>query len=152
LVAEVTGKVVDGFILAAGEGRRLRPASLSCPKALVPFCGVSLLELVASQLTRLTLNRVVVNCCSRGDRVADATARLRNSFGWNLRVSQEDRLLNTGGGIRQGVELLPHGEHLIVHNVDVVLDVDLRGNNPPISQIIHRLTYSRMRSIPAPCS
>jgi N-acetylmuramate 1-kinase len=118
--------VIDGFILAAGEGRRLRPASLSCPKALVPFCGVPLLELIASQLTRLTVNRVVVNCCYHGDRVAEATARLRDVFGWNLLVSQEDRLLNTGGGIRQGVELLPHGEHVLVHNVDVILDVDLQ--------------------------
>ena len=92
----------------------------------MPFCGVPLLELIASRLTRLTLNRVVVNCCYRADRVADATAHLKDSFGWNLLVSQEDRLLNTGGGIRQGVELLPHGEHLLIHNVDVVIDVDLQ--------------------------
>ena len=33
---------VCGFILAAGRGTRLRPATLVRPKALVPFCGVQI--------------------------------------------------------------------------------------------------------------
>jgi len=57
---------ISGFILAAGEGRRLRPATLTRPKALVPFCGVPLLELAASQLSALGLQAMAVNVSYQG--------------------------------------------------------------------------------------
>jgi len=44
---------VGGLVLAAGEGRRLRPLTCTCPKALVPFAGVPLLELAVRQLARV---------------------------------------------------------------------------------------------------
>ena len=59
---------ISGFILAGGEGRRLRPATLTRPKALVPFCGVPLLELAASCLHEAGLDKVVVNASYQGDR------------------------------------------------------------------------------------
>ena len=78
---------IGGFILAAGEGRRLRPATLTRPKALVPFCGVPLLELVASYLNELGLEETVVNASYQGERVFEACQRLSNEHGWNLKVS-----------------------------------------------------------------
>ena len=117
---------IGAFILAAGEGRRLRPATLVRPKALVPFCGVPLLELVASYLHELGLGEIVVNASYQGDRVLEACRRLSYEHGWDLKVSLEARLLNQGGGLRQGVKLLPEVEHFLVHNVDVILDYDLQ--------------------------
>jgi len=117
---------ISGFILAAGEGRRLRPATLTRPKALVPFCGVPLLELAASQLSALGLQAMAVNVSYQGERVYEAAARLGREHGWDLRLSSEDTLLETGGGLRYGMRLLPDAEHILVHNVDIVLDYDLR--------------------------
>jgi aminoglycoside/choline kinase family phosphotransferase/dTDP-glucose pyrophosphorylase len=117
---------ISGFILAAGEGRRLRPATLTRPKALVPFCGVPLLHLAASHLSAIGITETVLNVSYQGERVREAAARLGSENGWDLRVSTEDRLLDTGGGLRYGVRLLPDAEHILVHNVDVVLDYDLR--------------------------
>lgn len=117
---------IGGFVLAAGEGRRLRPATLTRPKALVPFCGVPLLELAASQLSAIGLKAMAVNVSYQGERVYEAAARLGRQHGWDLRISQEDRLLETGGGLRYGLRLLPDAEHILVHNVDIVLDYDLR--------------------------
>ena len=55
---------ICGFVLAAGEGRRMRPATLVCPKALLPFCGVPLLELAVAELRALPgVEQVVVNAC-----------------------------------------------------------------------------------------
>ncbi len=117
---------ICGFILAAGEGRRLRPATLTRPKALVPFCGVPLLELVASSLAEQGISPIVVNACYQADRIYEACARLQMANGWDLRVSLEPQLLNQGGGLRKGVELVPEAEHVLVHNVDIVLDYDLK--------------------------
>ena len=101
---------ICGFILAAGEGRRLRPATLTRPKALVPFCGVPLLELVASSLVEQGISQIVVNACYQADRLYEACARLRMANGWDLRVSLEPQLLNQGGGLRKDVpRQLPQG-------------------------------------------
>jgi NDP-sugar pyrophosphorylase family protein len=118
--------VVAGFILAAGEGRRLRPATLSRPKALIPFCGVPMLELVASQFQPLPLRAVVVNAWYLADQVEAACRALAADTQLDLRVSREARLLDTGGGLRYGARLVPEAEHFLVHNADVVLDYDLR--------------------------
>ncbi len=117
--------VVGGFILAAGEGRRLRPTTLGCAKSLVPFCGVPLLELAASRLSELSLGGIAVNSWYRGEEVARVTAALVRQNDWNLRLSPEPYLLGTGGGLRAGATLLPDCDHILVHNADVVLDYDL---------------------------
>ena len=117
---------IAGFILAAGEGRRLRPATLTRPKALVPFCGVPLLELVASYLNELGIKKTIVNASYQGERVFETCQRLKDQYGWDLRVSCESKLLNQGGGIRYGVRLLPEVETFLVHNVDILVDYDLR--------------------------
>ena len=78
---------ICGFVLAAGEGRRLRPATLSRPKALVPFCGVPLLELASSVLSEVGMKEIIVNACYQGDRVYEAARRLKEKYGWDIRVS-----------------------------------------------------------------
>ena len=117
---------ISAFILAAGEGRRLRPATLTRPKALLPFCGIPLLELTAAKLSALPIQNFVVNTSYQGDRVTEFSARLSQKYAWDLRVSQESRLLNHGGGLRQGAKLIPEAEHILVHNVDIILDFDLQ--------------------------
>lgn len=116
---------IGGFILAAGEGRRLRPASLLRPKALMPFCGVPMLELAAAQIAALGIRRTVVNAWHLADQVETMAADLQQRQGWALRVSREPVLLDTGGGLRLGARLLPGAEHILVHNADVVLDFPL---------------------------
>lgn len=118
---------ISGFVLAAGEGRRLRPATLSRPKALIPFCGVPLLELASSVLHETGMNEIVVNAYYQGDRVYEAARRLSLRHGWDIRVSSESKLLNQGGGLREGIKLVPDAEHILVHNVDVILDYDLKS-------------------------
>lgn len=119
-------QAVGGFILAAGEGRRLRPATLVCPKALVPFCGVPLLELIAARLHALHPSALGLNVCTQADRVAESAIRCGERLGFTPRISREDHLLDTGGGIREGAARMPGCEHVLVHNVDTIMDFDLR--------------------------
>ncbi len=114
------------FILAAGEGRRLRPASLVRPKALVPLAGVSLLELAWRHLQSLPPHPCIVNTCYLHRQVERELHRL-SSVGPApaLLVSHEPFLLGTGGGLRQGLGLAPAVEQVLIHNADVLLDFDL---------------------------
>jgi len=70
----------DDAIRFCEEGRRLRPATLSRAKALLPFCGVPLLELTASMLSSLPVDNMVVNCCYQADRVSEFCARLAHTW------------------------------------------------------------------------
>ena len=121
-------KKLCGFVLAAGEGRRMRPATLNTPKALLPFCGVPLLELAAAELAAIPeLGPILVNACFLGDAVEAACADLGKRCGWDLRCSREDHLLNHGGGLLKGIrELAPDTDEILVHNVDIVHDNELR--------------------------
>jgi mannose-1-phosphate guanylyltransferase len=121
----MSSSTIAGFILAAGEGRRLRPASLLRPKALMPFCGVPLLELVAARMAALPVATLVVNACHLAEQVQSACRALAAHFPCPVRVSVEASLLDTGGGLRRGLELAPAAEQVLVHNADVILDVDL---------------------------
>ncbi len=121
----MNSKAMAGFILAAGEGRRLRPASLLRPKALMPFCGVPMLKLAASQLAGLGVCPLIVNAYHLADQVERIVAELREERGWDLLVSRESALLGTGGGLRAGAPLAQEARHFFVHNADVILDFPL---------------------------
>lgn len=116
---------ITGFVLAAGEGRRLRPVTLHRPKALVPFCGVPLLELALGRLAATPVRRILVNAWHLADQIEAFCAKAAPSLPMPLLVSREPYLLDTGGGIRNGMALAPETELVLVHNSDVVLDFDL---------------------------
>lgn len=118
---------IGGFILAAGEGRRLRPYTCEKPKALFPFCGIPLLELACSLLAKTGLEEIVINACHLAEQVEKTVCQLQTQP-WtpHLRLSRERSLLNTGGGLRLGMQDAPNSiEHILVHNADVIADVDL---------------------------
>ena len=97
------GVHLTGFVLAAGEGKRLRPVTLERPKALVPFCGVPMLELAAARLAELPVDELVVNAWYKADAVTEFCAGLEQRIGRRVRVSLEPQLLDTGGGLRHGL-------------------------------------------------
>ncbi|MGH3746194.1 MAG: nucleotidyltransferase family protein, partial [Micromonosporaceae bacterium] len=64
-------------VLAAGEGVRLRPMTLTRPKALCPVGGTSLLDLTLRRLELAGLagpSRVAVNACYLADQVVTHVA------------------------------------------------------------------------------
>ena len=120
---------ICGFILAAGAGTRMRPATLLRPKALLPFCGAPLLEITLSALeAALPADApVIVNACHLGEQVREAVEKLAAPRTRRLHCSMEERLLNHGGGLRKGVaESGVEADTVLVHNADIVTDFDLR--------------------------
>ncbi len=116
---------IAGFILAAGEGSRLRPLTCEKPKAMIPFCGVSMLELVTSQMVEAGITTIGVNTCHLASQVEEGVRSIQETLGVSMKVSREDFFLGTGGGIRKGAKLFPEARHFLIYNADVLLDCDL---------------------------
>lgn len=116
---------MNALILAAGLGTRLRPLSEHLPKALFPIADVPVLERIILRLKAAGCRHLVVNIHHLGEQIIDFI-RSRNSFGIHIYISDErEHLLDTGGGILKAKSMLPNQEPILVHNVDIMTDIDL---------------------------
>ncbi len=117
---------MKAMIFAAGLGTRLRPLTDDRPKALVEVGGVAMLERVIRRLVEAGVDKIVVNVHHFPDMVIDWLGA--RDFGVEIAVSDErDSLLDTGGGILKARPLLDGDEPFIVHNADILTDLDLRA-------------------------
>lgn len=117
---------MKALIFAAGVGSRLRPLTDVTPKALVPVGGVPLLERALVHLKEAGCSEFAVNAHHHAEQVAGLCASLSARYGVTVRVSREDeRLLDTGGGLKKAAPLLEGDEPFFVRNADVVTDLDL---------------------------
>lgn len=112
------------MLFSAGLGTRLRPYTDNCPKALVEIDGCSLLEINLGRLVASGFEEVVINLHHYGDQIIDFLGRRKD---WGIRILLSDermRLLDTGGGLLKARPLLD-GQPFLIHNVDILSDIDL---------------------------
>ena len=116
---------MKALIFAAGLGTRLKPLTDTMPKALVPVGGVPLLERVIVKLTAAGYDDIVINVHHFAGMIRDFVAA-HDNFGVKVAFSDEtDLLRETGGGIRHAAPLLAGDGPFIVHNVDILSNLDL---------------------------
>lgn len=114
------------FIPAAGLGTRLGDLSKSKPKALVEVGGVSMLELTIERLKEIGIRKFIVNIHHFGDEIIDFIKQ-KSNFGVDLQISDErSELLDTGGAILKAASFLDGNEPILVHNVDVISEVNFK--------------------------
>ena len=114
---------MKAIILAAGRGSRLKALTDQCPKALVPFNGVPLLQRAIETLRRCDINEVGIVAGYRSEMLAPFADTLFHNHRWH------------SSGIFYDSTLV---SELINHPADIVLGydpaaVDLwqqRFNNP----------------------
>jgi len=113
------------MIFAAGLGTRLRPLTNDRPKALVAYGGKTLLQRVIERMKEVGVERLVINVCHYADQIIDFL-REHDNFQLDIQVSDErDLLLDTGGGLRKAREWFLPGQPVLIHNVDILTDVNL---------------------------
>lgn len=117
---------MKAMIFAAGLGTRLRPVTDSLPKALVPVCGEPLLSHVIRKLIASGADDLTVNVHHFPDQIVSWLSE--HPSGIPVHISDErEQLLETGGGMRRARTLLDGEMPFLVHNVDIISDLDLRG-------------------------
>ncbi len=114
------------MILAAGLGTRLKALTQDKPKALVPLNGKPLLQHCIENLITNDFHHIVINVHHFGEQVIDFVAR--HQFDADIEISDErDLLMDTGGGIVKATPLFKDSKTVLVHNVDIISNVDLRA-------------------------
>ena len=117
---------MNAFIFAAGLGTRLKPLTDTMPKALVPVGGKPLLAHVIEKLKAAGCKKIVINIHHFGEMIIDYV-KSQNNFGIEILFSDErEMLLETGGAIKHAVDLLGD-EPFLIHNVDILSNVDLKA-------------------------
>ena len=114
------------MIFAAGLGTRLKPLTDTMPKALVRVGGEPLIKRVILNLAAAGVDRIVVNVHHFAEQIIDYL-KDNDNFGLDIRISDEtDGLLETGGGIKKAAPLFDPADPILIHNVDILSNVDLR--------------------------
>ncbi|MBO4722690.1 MAG: nucleotidyltransferase family protein [Muribaculaceae bacterium] len=116
---------MKAMIFAAGLGTRLRPLTNDRPKALVEIGGKTMLERVIHRLSEAGFDDITINIHHFGQKVIDFLDE-HDNFGLNIHISDErDMVLETGGGILKARHFLDGDEPFLVHNADILTDLDL---------------------------
>ena len=117
----------QAMIFAAGLGTRLKPLTDTMPKALVRVGGQPLLWHVVMKLKKAGYERMVVNVHHFANQIIDYLAA-NDHFGLDIRISDEtEALLETGGGIKKALPLFDPSEPILIHNVDILSNLDLNA-------------------------
>ena len=91
------------MVLAAGFGKRLRPFTDKVPKPLTKVLGVPMIDVVLDRLAAAGVERAVVNLHHLGEQIR---THLKDRKKPEIVFSQEDEILETGGGIVKAMPLL----------------------------------------------
>ena len=104
------------MVLAAGLGRRLRPITTNLPKPLVKLAGRTLLDYTLDHLVAAGVECAVVNIHYLADKIEH---HLMSRSDIEIIISsEEDNLLETGGGVKKALEHFGD-EAFYVSNADV---------------------------------
>jgi NDP-sugar pyrophosphorylase family protein len=113
------------MILAAGLGTRLKPLTKSTPKALVKINNHTLLELQIKKLKAEGFDNIVINVHHFADMIKEYLKQ-NNYFNCYIEISDEsENLLDTGGGLKKAALFFSDREPFLVHNVDILSNIDL---------------------------
>jgi mannose-1-phosphate guanylyltransferase len=109
------------MILAAGFGTRLRPLTDSIPKPLIDVAGHPMIAYPIALLRAAGITEIIVNLHHLGSQIR-STLGDGSAYGVSLTYSEEDAILETGGGIKKAEPFLRGGPFVVV-NADTVIDL-----------------------------
>ena len=113
-------------ILAAGKGTRLKSLTQDKPKALMSIAGEPAIVHVIRQLVGQGIHDIAINIHHHAEQIRQVLGN-GSSFNANLYYSFEPELLNSGGGVRTAIQLLPQGGAIAVHNADIMTNIQLQS-------------------------
>jgi len=116
-------KQVQGMILAAGLGTRLKPFTLHRPKPLLEVLGKPLIYYALVQMHRANVSQIVINTHHLGQQIVDV---IGPSFkGIEIHYLHEKNILGTGGALKNAQALLLKNPLTILRiNGDTLTDLD----------------------------
>lgn len=116
---------ISAMVFAAGLGTRLYPLTADKPKALVEYQGKPLIEYVLQKIIDAGIQHIVVNVHHFPDLIINHLKKHPHEA--EIEISDErDYLRDTGGGLKFAAPLLADSEQILLHNVDILSDLDIK--------------------------
>ena len=117
---------MKAMVFAAGLGTRLGSYTQHTPKALVEVAGKPMLAHVVERLKQAGVTSIIINLHHFADKIK-AWVAAENNFGIEIKFSDETaQLLDTGGGLLKARWFFDDGQPFVVHNVDVLSNINIR--------------------------
>jgi MurNAc alpha-1-phosphate uridylyltransferase len=126
----------QAIILAAGRGERMRPLTVAVPKPMIPIAGRSMLDRSMDRLIAHGVRTIVVNVHHLGEQIA-------THLDGRARILREDRLLETGGSVKNALPLLGNGPYFILNGDGLWRD----GSQPMLSRMEAAWDPARMDAL-----
>ncbi len=119
--------MMQAMIFAAGLGTRLKPLTDKMPKAMVSVGGEPLIKHIILKMKAAGFERIIVNVHHFSNQITEFLSANGN-FGIDIRISDEtDALLDTGGGLKKASVLFEPQIPILIHNVDILSNIDIRS-------------------------
>ena len=112
---------MKALILAAGEGTRLRPLTLTMPKPMLPIVGTPLLAITIAQLRRHGITDIALNLHYKPEAITNYFGD-GHDFGVHITYSYEPELLGSAGAAKKLENFL--NETFVVVYGDVLTNLD----------------------------
>ncbi|MEM9693183.1 MAG: sugar phosphate nucleotidyltransferase, partial [Myxococcota bacterium] len=126
--------VTTALVLCAGYGTRLRPLTDERPKPLMPLGDRTLLAHIAGRLQGFGIERLILNAHHLSPAIERAATAL------SATLVHEAQILGTAGGVKGAGAHVPEGERLLVHNGDIVANLDWAALSAPSDVSVLALT------------
>ena len=111
------------MILAAGEGRRLRPLTNNTPKPMLPVGDKPLIEHIIRNLQRAGIDEFAINLYHMPQKVVDYFGD-GSKLGVHIRYSVEETLVGSAGGVKRVSDFFD--DTFVLYYGDVFCMLDLR--------------------------
>lgn len=125
-------QITQGFILAAGRGKRMQHLTDEKPKPLVQVAGKCLIDYNVDHLIKAGIKDCVVNLCYKGEMIRDHL--LETYPHMNFIFSQETDALETGGGIQNALPLMKNEPFFVINSDALWVD----DNNEHLLQALSK--------------
>jgi mannose-1-phosphate guanylyltransferase len=112
---------INIFLPAAGLGERLRPVTNHLPKPLLPILGKPIIQGILEKLTAACDGKIGINLHYKPDMIREWVRT--SPYADRVTFFPEDPILGTGGALKNAESFLSSGP-FIVHNSDILLDID----------------------------
>ncbi|MCE5194251.1 MAG: phosphotransferase [Nitrospiraceae bacterium] len=109
------------FLPAAGLGERLRPITNHMPKPLLPLLGKPLIEIILKKFSDISSGKIGINLHYKPEAIRKWADE--SEYKDRIELFPEDPILGTGGALKNA-EIFLSDSYFMVHNADIVSDID----------------------------
>jgi len=114
---------MKGIVLSAGFGTRLQPITEIIPKALVPVCGIPLMEIALRYFRKNAIEDLAVNTHYMPELMEMAL----DIMPYTIKQFHEKKILGTGGALWNAREWLMEDNSFCVVNADIIHNARLKS-------------------------